>query len=389
LIQDNKYSPDLEHKLVFTALSLNRLKDNRLIEMLEYPMDWSLVLQIAIQNGVFPLVYQRIMAFVGKQMPLEEIARWKTLYQVNTQNNFRLTWKLIELIKLLINNDVECIVLKGPIYSLQVYGDIALRQFLDLDVLIHQTDFLNVDKILEQHGYVPSIKLDSRQKKFQLRSDNYFLYTFKGDSFEIHWDISHPWSLSLFTQQQVWSNILPITILDQEVYTLSPEDTILYICLHGAKHAWSQLKWVADLAYLSQSYNEWFPLLEHAKQFGLYRQVCLGLLLAVEVVDTEIPINVLDRVKSNHSARKLASQVLANISKLPNNRSHISDYIFYWKSLDRWQDRIRYIISIIFIPEVPDWKKISLPENMYPAYYFLRPLRLMYKYIKSIIPIKS
>ena len=391
MIQGNKYSPDLEHKLVFIALSLDRSKDNRIFEILEHTLDWSLVLQIALQNGVFPLVHRKIMAFAEKQMPLEEIMRWKKLFQANTQNNFRLTWKLIEFIKLLLNNGVTCVVLKGPIYALEAYRDLALRQYSDLDILIHQSDFLKVGEILEQFGYVPTIKLDTGQKKFQLRSNNHFLYSFQGDIFEVHWDILPPWSISHFTQEQVWSNIIPKIILEQEVYTLSPEDTILYICAHGAKHGWSQLKWIVDLAYLSQYFNEieWLPLLKHAKQFGLYRQVCLGLLLAINLVDAEIPNKVLNQLNFNRSDQKLASQVLKSLSKLPDNRSQISDYKFYWMSLDRWQDRLRYIFSLIFIPEETDWKKISLPENLYSAYYFLRPLRLLYKYAKTIFPIKS
>ena len=183
----------------------------------------------------------------------------------------------------------------------------------------------------------------------------------------------------------------PKIILDQEVYSLSPEDTILFTCLHSAKHAWSQLKWIVDLAYLSQSFHEinWLSLLEHAKRLGLFNQVCLGLLLAIKVVDAEIPIKVLDQLNSNRSAQELVSQVMVSLSKLTNNRSQIDDYIFYWKSLDRWQDRLRYIFGLIFVPEEIDWMKISLPEKLYSAYYFLRPMRLLYNFVKAVIPIRS
>ncbi len=391
MIQFDKYLPDLEHKLVFAALALDRSKDNRIVEILEGALDWSLVLQIALQNGVFPLIHQRIMPLAEKRISLEEITRWKALYQANTQNNLRLAWKLIEYIKLLSNNGIKCVVLKGPIYSIQAYRDLSLRQYSDLDILIHQTDFLKVDKILEQFGYFPTIKMDARQKKFVFRSNNHFLFAFQGDTFEVHWDITPPWSISRFTQKQVWPNIIPIIILDQEIYALSPEDTILFTCLHGAKHAWSQLKWIVDLAYLSQSYNEdeWLSLLEHAKRLGLFRQVCVGLLLAINVVDAKIPIKVRYQLNSNRSAQDLVSQVMDSLSKLTNNRSKINAYKFYWKSLDRWQDRLRYIISLIFIPEDTDWKMISMPENMYSAYYFLRPMRLLYKYVKAIIPLRS
>jgi hypothetical protein len=377
--------PDLEHKLVFAAVSLDRSKDYRIYEILKGTLNWSLVLQIATQNGVFPLVYQRLLALAEKQIPMEEISRWKALFQVNTQNNLRLTWKLVECVKLLLSGGITCVVLKGPIYALQAYGNIALRNFSDLDILIHPIDFSNANDILEKSGYVPTIELDPRQKKYLFRTNNNCSYTLQGDIVELHWDIAPPGSILLFTPDQLWTNIISINILDQDINTLSLEDTILYICLHGAKHGWNQLKWIVDLANVSRSISEdaWYPLLDHAKQKGLFRQVCLGLLLAIDLVNADVPSEIRDQLNSNLVAQALVAQVKENLFKLSNARSPVDNYNFYMRSLERLQDRLYYLLGLIFKPEEADWLIISLPEKMYFGYYFFRPLRLLYKYGKA------
>src|SRR5690606_21042563 len=40
------------------------------------------------------------------------------------------------------------------------------------------------------------------------------------------------------------------------VWTLAPEAAFLYLCLHGAQHAWSRLKWLADVAALVAKLDE-------------------------------------------------------------------------------------------------------------------------------------
>ena len=384
-VHGDKSSPDLESQLVFAAVSIDRSKDNRIYEILEGALDWSKVLQIAIRNGVFPLVYQRMMALTETQIPMEDITRWKSFIQINTQSNLRLTWKLVECIKILMNNGIKCVVLKGPVYALQAYGNLALRHFSDLDILIHPANYSKANEILENSGYTPTLKLDTRQKKYYIRSNNHYSYSLQGDIFEVHWDIAPPGSILLFTPEKLWPNLISIKILDQEIYALSPEDTILYICLHGAKHGWNQLKWIVDLAYLSRSLSEdgWHTLLEHAKQKGLFRQVCLGLSLAIDLVDAELPAQIRDQLRVNRVAQALVAKVKRSLFKLSSTPSPVDDYKFYLRSLERLPDRLHYLFSLIFIPEEADWLMVSLPETIYFMYYIIRPTRLLYKYGKA------
>ena len=56
----------------------------------------------------------------------------------------------------------------------------------------------------------------------------------------------------------------------REVRTFSLEDTPLLLCVHGSKHIWERLGWIADIAALTKTSRpvDWTLVLERARRFG-------------------------------------------------------------------------------------------------------------------------
>ena len=373
-------TPTVELELVLATVSLNPSMQHRIFEILGGTLDWSQVLRIALQQGILPLFLKRLMLLVEKQTPPGDLTLWSEAFKANTQSNIRLTWKLVECVELLSTNGIDCIILKGPALAVQAYGDLSLRQFSDLDILIHSIDFPKVYDLLVHNGYAPTFKLEKNQKKYVVWSNNHFSFNRLGDIIEVHWEIAPYENIHPLSSEEMWQNLDSIQIFDTNFSTLSLKNTILYTCLHGAKHGWKQLKWIVDLAYLCRSLSEsaLLDLLEHAKRKGLFRQVCLGLLLAENLVDTKFPSECLKHISADSYTQLLVSQVKAGLFAISNKPSIIKDYLFYLKSRERWQDRLYYLYALIIIPKQPDWLMISLPENLYFLYCFIRPIRLLY-----------
>jgi hypothetical protein len=369
----------LEQKLVLACVSLDRGKDECIRDILKRELDWQYLSQIALQQGVFPLFYQRLKAAAERQIPSAEIAHYNHWFHANTQNCYRLSWKLIQFADLLSSKGIETIVLKGPVIALQAFGDIALRRYTDLDVLIHEEDFPRVYELLCQSGYSPIFELGSKQIKFQLRSDNHFSFNRQGDVLEVHWKIGPQENIYPTTPEQMWQGLYPILVLEREFSALSPENTVLFACLHGAKHGWRQLKWIVDLAYLCQSFTgiDWYALLEQAKGTGLFRQVCIGLLLSEGLVGATIPSKMGDLIHADQPAQQLASQVRSRLFDIANAPGQFEDYGFYLQTRERWRDRVYYLFNMTFVPKQTDWVNFTLPELLYPIYYLFRPLRLL------------
>ena len=80
-------------------------------------------------------------------------------------------------------------------------------------------------------------------------------------------------------------------------------------------------------------------------------------------------------------------QVSEAIVSGPAGPSDTRNARFYLHSRERLRDRLDYFWDQAFIPKQEDWRSMPLPVALYPLYYLLRPLRLLYKFL--IVPLVS
>src|SRR6185369_4684982 len=114
-------------------------------------VDWEYLFQLARRHSIVPLVYSQL-----KVGPPEVLAKFKQHYIENAARNTVLTAELCRLINLFRDEEIEAIAYKGPALALFAYGDVALRRFVDLDVIVRKSDVLKAREILLKEGYTPS-----------------------------------------------------------------------------------------------------------------------------------------------------------------------------------------------------------------------------------------
>src|SRR5438445_800859 len=96
-------------------------------------------------------------------MPAGVLDRLRRQAAENARRSLRLTRELVAVVRLGQSHGIPLVSLKGPILSLSVYGDIALRQFADLDVLVHRADVSRARELLLSCGYRPQLPLTHSQ----------------------------------------------------------------------------------------------------------------------------------------------------------------------------------------------------------------------------------
>ena len=67
--------------------------------------------------------------------------------------NLSLAAELVKLVGALRKLGIEVLAYKGPILGQQLYGDVTLRQFRDLDIVIAPADVMRTRDALCQLGY--------------------------------------------------------------------------------------------------------------------------------------------------------------------------------------------------------------------------------------------
>jgi hypothetical protein len=150
-----------------------------------------------------PLLYRAISQNCPQAVPAEWLARLRMQYMMNAVRNMKMTAELLRLLDLFEENGIEAIPYKGPALAEQVFGDLALRTFCDLDIIVPKRDVLRAKDLLKKECYRPEYSLSVAQEKAYLRSqcEYNFNHQAKGIHLEIHWQIL-PFSISLISMRK-------------------------------------------------------------------------------------------------------------------------------------------------------------------------------------------
>ena len=71
-----------------------------------------------------------------------------------------------------------------------------------------------------------------------------------------------------FSVEDFFGRATLVDLDGRKVKTLSPEDLLLVVCIHAAKHAWTRLCWLRDIAAVRQQQLNWDLVLERGGEFG-------------------------------------------------------------------------------------------------------------------------
>ena len=212
--------------------------------------------------------------------------------------------KTLRDLKFARSNGNPAIPFKGPVLASSLYGNLALRTFSDLDILVLKKDIAKAKDVLLSSGLQWECQLTAAQKANYLQND-YGCLNFSDKRGRIFVDLDRglslrelPWSFDL---EHFARRLTRVSLEGKMVPAFSPEDLLLILCLHGAKHYWTRLSWVCDLAELIRVHAglDWGRVLEEAAIQGCRRMLLLGLFIAHQLLGTGLPEGVL--VKSRQT----------------------------------------------------------------------------------------
>lgn len=382
----NKISISPEQEIVFHAIRIDHVYDSRIEQLLESPLDWSFLREFALQQGVLPQLYLRLKTLednqVPKRIPVDEMKELKALYLANAKRNLRLARLFLSIFDLLSGEGIQLIPIKGPILAEYLYCDTSLRQFTDLDILIQRKDFRRTYQTLTKAGFIPCFPMSHDEETWLLRSDWEHQFIFKGDILDVHWAVAQKGVRYPLKEARFWENLHAVDLYERRFNSLSPENLFLMICVHGTKHQWAKLIWIADLARFIKANPafDWHKIIKLSTKLGFHRSICLSLLMAERFGGVQLSPEINGRLRTDIVIEQLSQEAFAAIlSGSPDAENTKIGY--YLRSRERIRDRAYFILDQTFIPKQIDWQTISLPAVLYPLYYLIRPIRLFYKLI--------
>ena len=353
----------------------------RLRRVLDSPLDWDFALRFAESHSLIPLLYFQLHAHAPEKVPVAVYEKLRGQYRRISALNVYLSGELRRLLKLFAAESIEAIPYKGPALAAKAYGNIALRHFGDLDILVRQRDVPRVMELLIAEGYELHPPLNPVQQSLMLRTQCNLPFTRDGRRLivEIHWRVSARLFSSPLDERSLWEQSGLDSFEGMTIRTLAPEDLLLSLAVHGAKHLWERLSWIADIAQLLEVYPglNWARLLERARRSGTERMLLLGLYVAHDLLGAQLPPPISARFEHDAEIARLADQVYAQLFAAGGEAGGMSNYfLFQLKARRRLRDKFNYCRYVVS-PTEEDLTLLALPAPLSFIYYVLRPLRML------------
>jgi hypothetical protein len=401
--------PEVELLLCCARTHIDPETAERIRTLLQQDIDWAYLIQTAGRHGVIPLLYCNLNTTGPEAVPKTILNQLRSHFHTNALHNLFLTKELLKLLNLFETHDIKAIPFKGPILAASAYGNLALRQFCDLDILVHSKDFLRTKDLLISHDYQPAPTLQrylliDAQETIHIQSRND--YTLIGNDGKVCVDLHQRITTRHFFSfpldfERLWSRLQPVSLASTTVLNLRPEDLLLILCVHGTKHLWERLGWICDVAELVRAHQEmdWQQLMEQARKLGCERMLLLGLFLASEFLGAALPEAVHQRIQADSQSKSLVPHVHKRLfceAGSPTEGFSFEQFSFHFTAMERLQDKVHYCVGslyryglvpvIRFInPTFQDQQFLPLPRSLYFLYYLIRPIRLLGK-IGLLIP---
>jgi hypothetical protein len=346
------------------------------------PLDWKRVAEIATLHRLRPLLYKHFKAEnLFEAIPQEIRTGIQNHAAFTVSRNMSLTTILAKTLRLLQENGIEAIPFKGPVLTLKEYGNLALREFYDMDLLLHRDQIQKAAKILLENGYNSQQTLDEQFLNTQLGCE--FQSPDGKVRFELHWSFIQKWLTYHVDMDAIWRRAQRWQLAGQPMRILANEDLLLYLCAHGVKHHWERLFWVADIAEIIRAEQiDWSALMEEARARGNWRVLALGLYLAKQMLDAPLPEHVWDSVNKERAIHGLARQ-LGGWLFHEEKRVVSGDWDetrFYLGARERWADKRAYskhLLKLTLAPSENDRAFVQLPPGLNFLYPFVRLFRCL------------
>jgi hypothetical protein len=274
------------------------------------------------------------------------------------------TLVLVDLVATLENAGIPVIVLKGPALGVIAYGDASMRTFRDIDLLVRREDILRARDLLLQLEYQRDYTAESEDAL--VSGDHALELSRLGTKVELQSALFERYLRFDLGNDAIWANAATIDIAGRRVRVLDSPRLLVFICAHGAKHEWTRLRWVCDVAQLADrlTSEEVRETLSVADAAGAHGILALGLRLTGQVFgqdtsayhDRSAAKNRRTELLANRVRRRLGvnEDAAADDGWLDRVEPGASALLFWSRIRDRWIDRLLPVMRVLFVPTEVD-----------------------------------
>ena len=347
-------------------------------------LNWADLFTASVAHGVTSLLFNQLSAQRVDGIPAPWMERLRQAFHQNARHNLLLTSELFRILEACQTSRIPAIPYKGPVLAELAYGNIAFRQFSDLDIITRQRDIAGVYATMSKLGYEAHFPLPPSFPSDQRIPGQYaFYHDARRTLVEIHTERTLRYFPVPLDVDTLLGRLEPVLVGGHSLLTLSVEDALPALCVHASKHFWERISWIADIAELSQIDRgvDWDLALFRARSLGAERMLLLGLHLANDILDAPLPELILRHGQADPTVRRLGGLVRHQLSNGTGETPGVADRVmFRLRMRGSYWTGISYLFRLATAPTEEDWSQVRLKGPFSSLYAAFRPFRLLRKY---------
>ena len=268
--------------------------------------EWEAALVLAEEEHVLPWAVARLR-LRQVSVPPAIANRFAKIERDAAIAAFYWSSELKGVLRALSQSDILAVPLKGPFLAERLYLNAALRVSRDLDLLVRKADLPRAEAVFAAIGFIPGVP-DDYHRPWSRRTT----------TVELHHDVENPLAFN-FHVEGALQRARPAVFQGEHCWQLAPDDELLFLCLHAARHRFELLSLILDLQLaferLPDATTVWHPQPEVAELSSL---LTLGLAMVRRLQpNTAVVFNFPGTKEQNQHLEDLADRLWQQLLTQP------------------------------------------------------------------------
>ncbi len=361
----------------------------------ENGLDWDELVRLTKQHGVTSLVYWNLNAVCPELIPSDVLLFLRQHFQANAARAHLLTQELVQLTKAAEDSGVSLIPFKGPTLAAMAYGNVFLRDFRDMDLIIARDSIHKIYEVFEGQEYQT---LDSGRSteinNLSSKRYHHFVKAHGNVRVDLQWVMGGSEFSFQLDRPSILNNLQPVQLHDAQIMGLATEELLLILCVHGSKHVWEELKWVCDVAELirAQENIDWKKVLVLAQEWRCRRMLFLGLALTQILFNVTLPEFLRQQIFSDGVVEILVKNIQRSLTEPAHAIGENEYQAYYFHFKDHWTDRWLYGLHLcrmdspVITKDLP-WFKSQ--RSLFLLSRVFSPIRFMTRKVNEFCHLKK
>ncbi len=373
--------PEIEILIGCARTHIDPTTHDRMRALVARPIDWAYLIRKAWRHGTSPLLYRGLSETLPRAVPEGVLDTLRSSFYANAARNLFLAGELTKLMELFDRHAIPAIPYKGPALAASVYHNLALRQFTDLDILVHTWDFyFRAQDLLIAHGW-------RRVSDYGWESG--FMDAGGRTVLDLHQAITDSGMAFDPGFERLWKRRTSIALAGATIPAFAPSDGLLILCAQLAKDVGThrvQLAKLCDIAELVRDGADldWDRSIAEARRLGCLHILLFGLRAVNEILGASLPDRVLRHIDAAPKLGSVVTHIKECLSYGAAGRYSRPELFtrarFNAEIRERWRDRLDPKYAYAVTPNVFDFRYVRLPRALFFLYAAVRPIRLVLKY---------